>query len=175
MTLFFTADEHHGHPNIIEYCNRPFKNEQRMTRELISRHNSVVTENDIVYHLGDFAFAGPDRANYVRSILNKLNGTHILILGNHDQIKPFNLVNAGFMSVHTSLSLTISNYDIVMAHDPSIWTSIPGSKTIFLHGHIHELYKSIKDKRVVNVGVDVWDFYPVPLIRILKKLELERR
>ena len=174
MTLFFTADEHHGHPNIIEYCNRPFKNEQRMTRELISRHNQVVTEKDIVYHLGDFAWGGPERSNYVRNILNKLNGTHILILGNHDDIKPFNYVKVGFQSVHTSLWLNIDDYIIIMAHDPSIWTALSRSDAIFLHGHIHELYKSFKNKRVVNVGVDVWDFYPIPLIRILRELGLER-
>ena len=58
-----------------------------------------------------------------------------------------------------------------MGHDPSIYCVLePG--TILLHGHIHTLYKSIPEKRVVNVGVDVWDFKPINMNQIMKELGL---
>jgi len=170
MTIFFTADEHYGHDEVITYCNRPYRNNQIMTRSIIKRHNSVVKEGDMVYHIGDFAFAGPDRISYVQHLLKRLNGTHILILGNHDNIAPLRLVDAGFRSVHTSLELIIEDKAIVMAHDPSIWNAVPVGP-IFVCGHIHNLFKIIKDKNVVNVGVDVWDFYPISLTEIIKVLE----
>jgi calcineurin-like phosphoesterase family protein len=33
-----------------------------------------------------------------------------------------------------------------------------------LHGHVHEKWKS--KGKMINVGVDVWDFYPVPITAI---------
>ncbi len=170
MTIYFTADEHYGHDEVITYCDRPYRNNQVMTRDTIKRHNSVVKEGDMVYHNGDFAFAGPDRVSYVQHLLNRLNGTHILILGNHDKINPMKLVDAGFRSVHTSLELTIEDKAIVMAHDPSIWNVVPAG-TIFICGHVHNLFKSIPEKNIVNVGVDVWDFYPASFSEIIKVLE----
>ncbi len=171
MTEYFTADEHYGHNEIITYCNRPYRNSQVMTRDIVKKHNSVVKEEDTVYHIGDFAFAGPDRISYVQNLLNRLNGTHILILGNHDQINPMKLVDAGFQSAHTSLVINRDvgedGYTIVMAHDPSIWNIAFKTGAMFFCGHIHNLFKAIPEKRIVNVGVDVWDFYPVTLKQIL--------
>jgi hypothetical protein len=33
--------------------------------------------------------------------------------------------------------------------------------TILLCGHVHNLFKILPDKNVVNVGVDVWNFKPI--------------
>jgi len=174
MTNYWTADEHYGHDQIITHCRRPYKNTQLMVRDIVKKHNSVVTEEDIVYHIGDFAFAGPDRATYVEQLVRRLNGIHILILGNHDRVAPFNLVEAGFQSVHTSLIIKEAGHTIIMAHDPSIWNCVSNMDPlpIFLHGHIHNIWKSIRGKKMVNVGVDVWDFYPVSLEQILEELGL---
>lgn len=174
MVDFWTGDEHYGHDRILEYCRRPFKNTQRSTREMVKRHNAVVGEDDTVYHVGDIAMAGPDRATYVEGLMRRLNGTHILILGNHDQIHALKFVDIGFQSVHTSLIMEVAGYKVVMAHDPSIWNVVSNMDPlpIFLHGHIHNVWKSIPDKRMVNVGVDMWDFYPITFKQILEELEL---
>ena len=174
MIRFWTADEHYGHDQIRVHCHRPYKNNQVMTRDIIKKHNSVVTDKDVVYHLGDFAFAGPDRSTYVEQLIRRLNGKHILVRGNHDRIDPFKFVEAGFQSVHTSLTKRVGDFDVVMAHDPSIWNCVSNMDPlpIFLHGHIHNVWKSIVKKRMVNVGVDVWDFYPVSFEQILKELGL---
>jgi len=172
MTIYLSADPHLGHDQIITYCNRPFKNSQLQTREIIKRHNNVVGHDDKTIWLGDFAMAGPDRATFVAGLMNRLNGTHVLVLGNHDQIHPLKLVDIGFQSVHTSYTMEYKGHNIVMAHDPSIWNVVANDNVIFLHGHIHNLYKSIKNKKIVNVGVDVWDFTPITLDQILDELGL---
>ena len=56
MAFFFTSDTHFGHRNIIEYCNRPFKDVVEMDKILVQKYNYLVQENDIVYFLGDIGF-----------------------------------------------------------------------------------------------------------------------
>ena len=51
--IFFTSDEHYGHANILQFCNRPFKSVEEMTEGLIANHNAVVGVNDVTYHCGD--------------------------------------------------------------------------------------------------------------------------
>jgi len=171
MTNYFTGDEHFDDEGgILRYCNRPFDNGTHMINDIINRHNEVVKSGDTVHHIGDFFFKDPADISLISSIVRALNGTHILILGNHDKTDPFKLVNAGFRSVHTSLELVIDGHKVVCVHDSSAWTVV-SSDVIFLHGHIHKLYQSIPPQKVVNVGVDVWDYYPVSFEQILKTLQ----
>jgi calcineurin-like phosphoesterase family protein len=172
MVEYFTGDQHYDSEGIIKYCQRPFDNRTHMVSEMIHRHNRVVKPEDTVYHIGDFFFEAPTDLSFMSSILNSLNGTHILILGNHDGTDSFKLVNVGFRSVHTSLELKINGYDVVLVHDPSAWTVIPPkSRIVFLCGHIHKLFQSIPHYNVVNVGVDVWDYYPISFSTVLDALK----
>ena len=41
--VFFTADPHFGHTNIIRYENRPFDSAEEMDQELIRRWNETVS------------------------------------------------------------------------------------------------------------------------------------
>jgi calcineurin-like phosphoesterase family protein len=54
-----------------------------MDEVLIANWNAVVRPDDLVYHLGDFAFGLGDAAR-VQSIFQRLNGRKRLVLGNHD-------------------------------------------------------------------------------------------
>lgn len=165
---WWTSDQHYGHENIIKYCERPFPSKEEMDRTLLYNHNSKVRPNDEVFILGDFSMKNEDSLNYFRTLLKKLNGTKHLILGNHDKLKPFTYIDIGFTSVHTSLELYINNIRFLMAHDPV--TSLVDRDAIWLCGHAHNLFKTLKN--IINVGVDVWDFYPVSeenIFNLLKK------
>lgn len=84
--IFFTSDTHFCHKNIISYAGRPFFSTEEMDKALIENWNSVVPEDGIVFHLGDFCFGGNTQWKTIRK---KLNGKIYLILGNHD-FKNFN-------------------------------------------------------------------------------------
>ena len=58
--VFFTSDTHFSHATIIKFCQRPFKDVSHMNDELVQRWNEVVGPDDIVFHLGDFAWGGSD-------------------------------------------------------------------------------------------------------------------
>ena len=59
--IFMIADTHFGDDDIRQYEERPFQNTEEMDREMIRRWNETVTDNDLVYHLGDFCSRGEDR------------------------------------------------------------------------------------------------------------------
>ena len=80
--IFFTSDHHFGHSNIIKFCKRPFKDVEEMNEVLIERWNEKINPEDEVYHIGDFAMTKDNEL--VANILDKLNGTKYLIVGNHE-------------------------------------------------------------------------------------------
>lgn len=54
--IYFTADTHFGHKNVIRFCDRPFASAEEMDEVMIKNWNSRVRGKDIVYILGDMFF-----------------------------------------------------------------------------------------------------------------------
>jgi calcineurin-like phosphoesterase family protein len=158
---WYTADQHYHHDKIIGYCKRPFPHTREMDNVILSRYNSRVQDGDTVYFLGDlFDLQLGKNFSIVERMINKLKGRKILILGSHDYLEPFKYVEAGFESVHTFLRVG----DFGLVHDPAV--SCVDRSMIFLCGHVHELFKV--QKNVINVGVDVWNFFPVSEDQIMQ-------
>lgn len=79
--IWFTADTHFGHANIIKYSGRPFDSVEEMDERLIKAWNEVVRPNHVVWHLGDFNFKGARDTAYYR---RRLAGDLHIVWGNHD-------------------------------------------------------------------------------------------
>lgn len=79
INVFFIADLHFGHKNIIGYSRPQFDSLDDMHDTIIKNWNSVVKPKDVVYVLGDVAF-GKDNLKYMQY----LNGRKHLVMGNHD-------------------------------------------------------------------------------------------
>lgn len=163
--IYFTADQHFFHQGIIKYCNRPFKSWREMNDKIINRHNIVVSKNDIVYHIGDFAMIRKDELMKLEPILKRLNGTHHLILGNHDEGNPFTYVRFGFTSVHTALQVE----EFILIHDPAHAVAVDRNQKV-LCGHIHDLAK-FPAPNVLNVGVDIFGFLPVSIDEVRNEFQ----
>jgi calcineurin-like phosphoesterase family protein len=82
---FFTADEHYGHMNIIKFCSRPFKTTEEHIEYSISEHNKIVPRGARVYHIGDI-FWRTLQEKTAHEIMDRLNGQHYFIWGNHDEL-----------------------------------------------------------------------------------------
>ena len=83
--VWFTSDEHYNHANIIQFCNRPFKDIYEQTEEIIKRHNEVVKAGVTEFTtLGDM-FWSTTTLKEALSIRYRLNGQHFYIYGNHDE------------------------------------------------------------------------------------------
>lgn len=164
MGTFVTADHHDDHDEIIQMCNRPFYSRKHMRKEMIKRHNEIVTELDTVYFIGDISFSKDKEP--IRRFIESLNGKKHLILGNHDYLKPFDYIDIGFTTVHTALEIFTEYGNYILVHDPAV-SQIDRTR-IFICGHVHDLF--VKQKNCINAGVDVHNFYPISIQRI-KEIE----
>jgi calcineurin-like phosphoesterase family protein len=172
MTVWYTADPHFGHANIIKYCNRPFYNVDHMNRELVRRWNERVAPEDTVFVLGDVALG---KLAETLPVCRQLKGNKILIPGNHDRCWPGHKeVRPADVNRYRDADFTIGPqewhmeawtlchfpYEGDSRHQDRFAGFYPADKGRWLlHGHIHNLWQ-VKGRQI-NVGVDVWDFYPV--------------
>ena len=177
--IYFTADTHFCHGNIIGSCNRPFTNVDEMNQTMIDKWNSYVKVRDEVYILGDFLYRG--NGLDANNILSRLKGRKYLIKGNHEKyltdptFKP-----EAFEWVKDYHVLKYEGVEIIMFHYPMLSWHKSHHGSIHLYGHVHnggdknpgfgEKLKSL-GPRAYNVGVDVNDFYPVSIKAIIDKVK----
>jgi calcineurin-like phosphoesterase family protein len=188
--VFFTADTHFGHRNVIPYCKRPYADVEEMDAAMIQLWNETVKPDDIVYHLGDFAFGPQVR---IREVISQLNGYKTLVMGNHDKKTVGWWEDAGFHKVFKPRYGESVPFAIFSRTDGAIETVFRMSHFPFqdvmgeyddrdyltprapvraettvplVHGHVHEAWRL--KPGLVNVGCDVWDYKPVPLSKVLE-------
>ncbi len=128
---FVVSDTHFSHKNIIKYCDRPFKDIDEMNNFMIEQWNSVVSKDDIVYHLGDFTW--DNNRERFGELVSSLNGRIRLLKGNHDRLKPYAYLNLGFDKVYED-PFVLDGY-IIMSHE-QMFTSYE-SLFINIFGHSH--------------------------------------
>lgn len=161
MTVWFTADHHFGHKRIIELAKRPFDSVEQMDEQLIDNWNKRVAKTDLVYHLGDFAFA--DHTPY----LMRLNGRKRLIRGNHDHSNRAK-TTAGWENVSDIEYITIDGVSLVLFHYAMRVWNRSHYGAIQLYGHSHGSLPG--DSQSCDVGVDCWNYHPVTLDVIMNNL-----
>lgn len=167
--VWFTADLHLGHANIIRYCNRPFGTVEQMDERLIAEWNSVVQRGDIVYHVGDFTLENAKRAE---AYLNALHGFIRLLPGSHDSWMSDLAQGAygeRFEILPVRCEVLIGEDRFVLDHYAmQVWPlSHYGSYHLF--GHSHGRLPDNGTRRM-DVGVDPNNFRPVSADDAAKKL-----
>lgn len=136
---FYIADLHFGHNNIIRYDNRPFKTVEEMDRMLIANWNKAVSNDDFVYILGDISWHDD---NKTAQIFKQLNGTKILIKGNHDNIKRGSELSKCFTSVQDYAELYLDKKNkVIMSHYPMPFWNGQFRDTVHLYGHVHNSHQ----------------------------------
>lgn len=176
--VFYTADTHFGHKRIIELCERPFTDVDDMNDQLVERWNDVVKhDDDIVFHLGDVTGGSLAPLEHVR----RLRGRKILVAGNHDACHPMHrewlkalprYLEAGFEAVMPFATRKVEGVRFLLSHLPYAGAGdhtlgerytqyrLPDEGMPLVHGHVHTLFKM--NEHGLNVGVDQWQFAPIP-------------
>jgi len=168
-TIWFTADLHHGHPKIINICNRPvsvylegveqdLKNRlyrdtldiahtEWLVKEVI---NKWVDKKHTLYLLGDVSMAKRTEAE---KFIDRLNGNKFLIIGNHDKnIQNSTRFSQRILRKDFSYSRFGINIHIVLHHNPILsWDRKPHGSW-HLYGHVHGRLKNFGLS--FDVGID---------------------
>jgi calcineurin-like phosphoesterase family protein len=176
--IYFTADLHLGHANMLrpEYCNRPFSNVTEMDEILINNINQKVKKKkDELFILGDFAVN--KCGNVVAKYRERINCKRVhLIMGNHDpsrkNMQPkkwlfnyFEIVSQMYIVIYEQVNaFFLCHYPLACSFPTKNWGGI------HLYGHVHNNdIEFDQQRRMINVGVDKNNFFPLSAEEILEK------
>ena len=173
MQTFFTSDTHFDDELALSYFGRPFRSVDEMNAALVERWNNVITDNDTVYHLGDFTTKDP---SHFTKWARQLNGNIRILPGNMDRhwLQGF-AINERVQVIPPLISLAFEELGalgqpqvIVLCHySLQVWEqSNHGSWHLF--GHTHGKLKGIGMS--FDVGVDCTDFVPLSLDQVAEKM-----
>lgn len=133
--IFYISDLHLQHNNVIKFDNRPFNTIEEMENTLISNWNSVVSNADHVYHLGDFCWGKKD--DWIK-YLKLLNGNIHIIRGNHDLRDFGSDVRKYIVEISDYKEITDSEKHVIMCHYPIMcYKASYNPNCYMLHGHTH--------------------------------------
>ena len=174
MNIFFTSDTHYGHSNIVKGTTkwdlngqtrgnqsvRDFDTLEEHDQAIVDGINSFVGEKDILYHLGDWSFAGLDNIFKFREQL-KVKTIH-LCFGNHCHHIKSNKFSENFnkrtqdlfTSVQDTINVSIKGKRFFMSHYAHrIWDKSHHG-VCHLYGHSHSSLEHIEWGKSMDVGVD---------------------
>jgi calcineurin-like phosphoesterase family protein len=203
--IYFTSDTHYHHSNIVRGTTRwdlsgqtrgnqsvrDFDTLEEHDQVIVDGINSVVGEDDVLYHLGDWSFGNLENVFKFREQL-KVKTIH-LCLGNHDfkirnnkvrsgtisEVKNFgNLISTRdcFTTVQDVLNVKLNGRRFFMSHYAHrIWDkSHHGTMHIF--GHSHSSLEYIEWGKSMDVGVDnakriLGEYRPFSITEIIEILD----
>jgi calcineurin-like phosphoesterase family protein len=181
--VFITSDTHYGHSNICRGTTnwrlpdgsipvdqtRDFETIEKMNDTIVNNINSMVGQDDVLIHLGDWSFGG---FNNIKKFRERIICKEIhIILGNHDHHILNNKENVRdlFTSVGEYNTLKYLDSTFVLFHYPiTSWDGL-NKGDIHLHGHVHlSNDKKFGRGKKMDVGVDGNDLKPYSIKGIIE-------
>jgi len=187
------SDTHFEHGNIIDYCGRPV----RFQNKILAHLDQPEALCEMFIHVGDFGFL--NKAETVEHFLLCLPSDNvILVAGNHDlkckrilkgcwsrvimpSKQPFKIEYAGLKFAIQHRPFGRQKYKV---RGKRLWlqkisdfftkgaSTIPEDADVVIHGHIHELgqrYRWVEGKLIVNACVEHWDYKSFSLDEVVKE------
>jgi calcineurin-like phosphoesterase family protein len=167
--IWFTADFHLGHKNIIRYCNRPFESVEKMNYTIPERLNACVKANDILYTLGDFCIGPKARAAELR---RQIRCKKIFAVpGNHD--KETRKLIQEFSWLNDLAEVSLNGQRVVLCHYAMrVWNQ-SSRGAWHLYGHSHGRLLDVATSLSLDIGVDTHDFRPRHFDEVSKRMALK--
>ena len=106
--IYYIADMHFGHENVLRFDIRPFFDTNQMEKVMIGSWNARVTEADTVY---------------------------MLILGNHDRVK--GRLRPMWESIEPYAEINDGDTLVILSHYPIPFYKNQHYGSVMLYGHVH--------------------------------------
>ena len=178
--VWFTADTHFGHANIIKHCLRPFLSDAeedlaledprgrwRISPETVAHHdralldaiNSAVQPNDTLWIVGDFCWGRLDVAKQYRDAIQCRDVR--LVWGNHDHRS----IGPLFQATLEQGMIGVEGQDVWLNHYPMRSWNKAFHGSWHLYGHVHGRLQAEDAEQAWrltrDVGVDACEYRPI--------------
>lgn len=169
--IYVTSDLHFCHDKPFLYESRGFASIEEHDTAIINNWNRMITDNDIVYCLGDEVLTNTEEG--IKK-LKRLKGTLHIIRGNHDsdnRAQQYEWLRH-VESVSWANVIRYNKFNFYMSHFPTI-VNPEHNRTFFnLCGHVHTKDRWLDwDKGCYHVEMDAHDCKPVSIEEIIKDIK----
>lgn len=172
MATFLIANCQFGRSGIIRKNARPFGNVQDMNEEMVQRWNAVVSDNDTVIHLGNFAW-DPTTAEEMFDTLNfkqlwcvPAENDQAIFEMMESKMLPNNVRIVNRIFDQASLNATFSYWPMVE------WPQKTKGNYLF-YGFYGKKYKPDHKKKMINMACEFWNYTPQNINTLMRLFEDE--
>lgn len=156
MKIFFTSDTFFGRK--LKAIERGFPSDQEMFDTYIDNWNSRVGKNDVVYHLGNFAWDPISCESSMVHLQGKIN----FIQAHYDSHMPdMSLIKMGKHILLQNQIAIIPDTNCIVSYWPMLdW---PGKEEGIIHVHGGDVPTDIENGYRFNANIDNWNNAPIEL------------
>lgn len=165
--VYVTSDLHLSHSKEFLYKPRGFDSPQEHNQAIVNNWNSIVTDEDTVYILGDLIMSdSKDAMKY----LKQLRGEIYFIKGNHDTANKVALYESlGFIGLGYAYVLKSGKWSFYLSHYPTAVGNYDDEEThkkfYCLCGHTHtaDKWKDFNQMKSYHVELDAHNNVPISI------------
>ena len=176
--IYLTSDLHFGHDRGFIYEPRGYKSVDEMNKIQIEKFNSIVTDEDDVYILGDLVLGDIDKGI---ECLKQLKGKIHVVRGNHDSDRRIQIYkNLGFDADFNqwAIMLKYKKCHFYCSHFPTITPNLEQEAmtqtTLCLYGHTHQQTDFYEDRPFMfHCGVDSLLNFPINIKSVINRCKNE--
>jgi calcineurin-like phosphoesterase family protein len=169
--IYLTSDLHLNHNKPFIYEKRGFKTIKEMNEAILTRWNDIVSEDDIVYNLGD-VFLGEDIEDSL-NIIKQLKGKIYYAYGNHCTDKRIAALKTlpNTMDVQMGYRKKAGKKEVILTHYPTLTANVPPDRVWSFHGHTHQNTNFVDSLPLCyHVGVDSHNCTPIAWEDAIKEM-----
>lgn len=176
--IFVVSDTHFGHDREFLWGPRGFTGSAAHDEEVIKNWNAVVSDDDVVYHLGDVMLGDND---YGMECLKRLKGQIKIIRGNHDTNTRWELYKTlpNVEVIGWAEVIKYNKYTFYLSHHPTMTSNLDAdphlrANLLNLYGHTHQKSKFYEDRPYMfHVGLDSNNNTPILLDTVIELMKAE--
>ena len=177
--IYFTSDTHFCHNKDFCYEPRGFKTIEEMNEKIFNNWNSIVTDEDDVYHLGDVMLNDDIQGMmYLKNLKGKIH----IIRGNHDtdtRVERYKQLN-NVVEITYATIIKYGKVHLYLCHYPTLTANYDDDKPwhknlVNLFGHTHQQENFYNNNPYMyHVGVDSHNCEPIEIEEILEEIRQKK-
>ena len=177
--IYFTSDTHFCHNKDFCYEPRGFKTIEEMNEKIFNNWNSIVTDEDDIYHLGDVMLNDDTQG---MMYLENLKGKIHIIRGNHDtdtRVEKYKQLN-NVVEITYATIIKYGKTHLYLCHYPTLTANYDDDKPwhknlVNLFGHTHQQENFYNNNPYMyHVGVDSHNCKPIEVEEILEEIRQKK-